>query len=310
MAETLYAVYRDPNRARTVCDELINKGVRPEEISLLVKDQNAIRRGEGGVMLEDTRPTTPMRGTEFRQLDPMGDDMRQLSVPNIDQPLDAELNPAQSDYPGSPRPDASAMSSAPPEAERDYNPGLETDDYNENYEKDRTEATPYEDLPERSLRFSRGYNAVGENSPAPLNVDPDADAYRDADLHHGPGTAHDAAHGATQGAAIGLGVGAAAALVSLLIPGLGLVIGGGALATAAAALAAGTGVGAIAGGLAGWLQENGMNGDSAKRYGEAYDGGAAILAVTLSRPEMTEIVKDLLKSSGALEVETHSAYLA
>src|SRR5258708_2508816 len=47
-------------------------------------------------------------------------------------------------------------------------------------------------------------------------------------------TPQDAGHGAVVGGAVGLGVGALAALGSLFVPGVGVVMGGGALATAIA----------------------------------------------------------------------------
>src|SRR5688572_15374801 len=71
-------------------------------------------------------------------------------------------------------------------------------------------------------------------------------------------TAGDAASGAAKGAGIGLGVGAAAALASMFIPGFGLVMGGGALASALAGLATTTAGGAIAGGATGYLKDQGV----------------------------------------------------
>ena len=57
-------------------------------------------------------------------------------------------------------------------------------------------------------------------------------------------TAADAVRGASQGGTAGLALGALAGLASLFIPGYGLVIGSGALATAAAA-ALGTGAAGV-----------------------------------------------------------------
>ena len=68
-------------------------------------------------------------------------------------------------------------------------------------------------------------------------------------------TPADAALGAEKGAMIGAGVGVLAALAAITIPGLGLVIGGGALVTAIAGAAGATAAGAAAGGIAGYLRD-------------------------------------------------------
>lgn len=330
MAETLYATFSDPDRARTAAEELLARGISADEISLLVKERSHVKESQGGVDLEDTRPTTVLRGTEFSTaLDPLSNDLRQFSVPRIEQGLDVELNPAQDDYPRTGSMSPTELSSTPPSAQRDYNRGLEDDSSNKDYQanvsddmaRDRAsevtrqeelEATPYSDKPKsETLRFSRGYNAIDENSPSGIKVDPDADAYRDADIHVRPdASTGEVAKGVAKGAGIGLGVGAVAAAATLLIPGIGFIIGGGALAAAVAALAAGAGTGAIAGGMAGFLHEHGLPDGTARKYAEVYDGGGAILAVTLARPELRQTVEDVLSASGAQMVETHQAYLS
>jgi hypothetical protein len=292
MSETLYATYADPNRARKAAEQLLSLGVEEAEISLLVKHDDKMRDSREGVDLADTRPTTPMRGTEFQITDdPLGNNLRQSSVPQIERGLDVELNPAQNDYSVTHPRSVEDFSSVQPSQES-------------------LEATPYEDMPgSHSLRFSRGYNAVGDMSPEDVKVDPDADGYRDTDTHLNP-SAHDVAHGAAQGAGIGLGIGAVAALASFLIPGLGLVVGGGALATAAATLVTGTGVGALAGGMAGLLRESGVPEESVNRYATTYDSGGAVLAVTVTNPAMRASIEQTLRTNGPLELETHQAYLA
>ena len=329
MSETLYATYADPNRARKAANELLAIGVKPEELSLLIQHGDDIQRSDVGVDLEDTRPTTPMRGTEFTKgIDPAGEGLRQLSVPRMERSLDVELNPAQNDYPIG-EPGASSYSSAPPAAERDYNKGIESNDYNKDYvadvsddltndsfhdaqrQKEYLEATPSDDSDERSLRFSRGFNALSEDSPEAIKVDPDADAYRDTDPRLKPGaTGHDVAHGVAKGAGIGFGVGAVAALVTLLIPGVGLVVGGGTLAAAATALAAGTGAGAIAGGVTNVLKNQGLSDEAAARYAGTYEEGGAILAVTVTNPDNRASIEQILRANGARELETHRAYLS
>lgn len=157
------------------------------------------------------------------------------------------------------------------------------------------EATPFQDAgdPNDKLRFSRGYNALDGASQ------PEKDA-----------ASSDVAKGVATGASIGLGVGTAAALATMLIPGMGLVIGGGALAAAVTAIAAGTSAGAVAGGLVGYLRDHGVPEGSAKQYSSVFDKGGAILAVTVADPEMRPAVERIMADCGAQAVEAHRAYLA
>ena len=92
-------------------------------------------------------------------------------------------------------------------------------------------------------------------------------------------TGADAAVGAEKGAAIGLGVGALAALASLMIPGFGLVTGGSALALALIGVAEATVGGALAGGVAGFLRDQGVPERIALDSEEAIKNGSAIIAI-------------------------------
>lgn len=94
-------------------------------------------------------------------------------------------------------------------------------------------------------------------------------------------TSADAAEGAKQGAGAGLVVGALAGLASLFIPGYGIVVGGGALATALAA-AAGTAVGgAAAGGVTGYLKDMGVDEKAAVDFDRTIREDGAIIVVHL-----------------------------
>lgn len=92
-------------------------------------------------------------------------------------------------------------------------------------------------------------------------------------------TGADAADAAVTGTGIGLGVGALAALASLMIPGFGIVIGGGALATALAGAAGATAAGAIAGGVTGYLKDQGVPEHVATDYSKAVENGGAFLTI-------------------------------
>lgn len=93
-------------------------------------------------------------------------------------------------------------------------------------------------------------------------------------------TAADAASGSAKGAGIGLAAGALAALAAVFIPGVGLVIGGGALALAAAGLAGTTVAGAIAGGATGFLKDQGLPEHIVESYREVVGSGGAIITVS------------------------------
>ncbi len=108
-----------------------------------------------------------------------------------------------------------------------------------------------------------------------------ADEMESADKGITTTTGADAAAGAAKGAGIGLGVGAVAALVSILIPGVGLVLGGGALATAMAGTAASTAAGAIAGGVTGFLKDQGVPEDQITRFSGHIERGGAIVSISV-----------------------------
>ncbi|MEA2552622.1 MAG: hypothetical protein QOJ65_798 [Fimbriimonadaceae bacterium] len=120
-------------------------------------------------------------------------------------------------------------------------------------------------------------------------------------------TPADAGVGAIKGAAVGLGIGALAALASLLIPGVGLVVGGGALATALGGLLGATGAGAIAGAMTGYLKDQGVEEHVAEQYGQAIAQGGAILAVHVPSGDVDEPkARQLLEKYGATNVNTYA----
>ena len=124
-------------------------------------------------------------------------------------------------------------------------------------------------------------------------------------------TSKDAAAGAAEGAGIGLAVGALAALASLLIPGFGLVIGGGALATAAAAAAGTSAAGAVAGGVAGFLHDQGMDANAASGYAKAVEDGGAIVEVSAPSGDVAiEAIHHLLGKYGADQISEIRAQVA
>ncbi len=115
-------------------------------------------------------------------------------------------------------------------------------------------------------------------------------------------TAADAGAGAAKGAGFGLGVGVLAALACVFIPGVGLVLGGGALAAAIGATAAATGAGAVAGGVTGYLKDQGMEPDLTEQYASSIkDGGAVVSVMTPSNNVDSLTVSAILTKYGALD---------
>lgn len=94
-------------------------------------------------------------------------------------------------------------------------------------------------------------------------------------------TPGDAASGAMKGGAVGLGVGALAAIASLVVPGFGLVVGGGALATAIGGALGTTAAGAVAGGAVGYLKDQGIEDHVAEKYAGELERGGALVSVDL-----------------------------
>ena len=92
-------------------------------------------------------------------------------------------------------------------------------------------------------------------------------------------TTEDAKSGAATGAGIGLVGGTIAALASVFVPGFGIVLGGGALAMALGAVATSTAAGAIAGGVTGYLKDQGVPEHAVEDYGRVLSAGGAMISV-------------------------------
>ncbi|MCB8933351.1 MAG: hypothetical protein M9921_10655 [Fimbriimonadaceae bacterium] len=121
-------------------------------------------------------------------------------------------------------------------------------------------------------------------------------------------TADDAAAGAEVGAGFGLGLGVLAAAATVFIPGVGLVLGGGALGTALAGVAGATAAGAIAGGLTGYLKDQGVGEDMIVRYHETLAASGALIAVTAPSGTVSESkVEGILAKYGGLDVASYAS---
>ncbi|MCE9559138.1 MAG: hypothetical protein K8R88_09320 [Armatimonadetes bacterium] len=116
-------------------------------------------------------------------------------------------------------------------------------------------------------------------------------------------TPADAASGAAKGAGIGLGVGALAALAAVTLPGIGIVLGGGALALAAAGAASSAAAGAVAGGVFGYLKDQNVPSENIEHYESAvHDGGAVLtLNIPMDMNKETEFL-DVIRKYGGVNI--------
>lgn len=114
-------------------------------------------------------------------------------------------------------------------------------------------------------------------------------------------TGADAGAGAAKGLAWGIGLGILAGIASITVPGFGLVVGGGALATAIGAAVGTAGAGAAAGAVTGYLKDQGMDTHVAADYEKVVKSGGALLAVTYPSGNVDErSIRQVLEKYGAV----------
>ncbi len=112
-------------------------------------------------------------------------------------------------------------------------------------------------------------------------------------------TPQDAAAGAAVGTGVGLVAGLLAAAAAVMIPGVGLVVGGGILAGAFGMAAATTAAGAAVGGVAGYLRDMGMPEHAAENVSDRLREGDYLLTVSVDPVRYDEIKQLLLKYNAA-----------
>jgi len=119
-------------------------------------------------------------------------------------------------------------------------------------------------------------------------------------------TPADTGKGLAEGAGIGLGVGVLAVLASAVIPGVGLVLGGGALASALAVAGTATAGGAIIGGVTGYLIDQGVPANTANKYVSHVEAGGSLVEVHLPSGKVDETEgRDILNKYGAAEINAY-----
>ncbi len=108
-------------------------------------------------------------------------------------------------------------------------------------------------------------------------------------------TPQDAAAGAAVGSGVGLVAGILLGAAALAVPGVGLVLAGGALATAMGAAAATAAAGAVAGGVAGYLRDMGMPEQAAQQIADRLHEGDYLLSVVADSSRYDDLKQLLLK---------------
>ena len=154
----------------------------------------------------------------------------------------------------------------------------------------------------------RAAMASGDMNPLDQGGPDSAASNTDVAAKHGISTTtpEDAGEGAVKGTGIGLGVGILASLAALAVPGVGLVLGGGALAAALGATALTAGAGAIAGGATGYLKEQGVPGEVAERYHGTVQSGGAVLSVNLPSGDVDQATaQSVLSKYGASDMNAY-----
>lgn len=121
-------------------------------------------------------------------------------------------------------------------------------------------------------------------------------------------TGDDAAVGAAKGAGIGLGVGVLAAIASVFVPGVGLILGGGALATALAGGGATILAGTATGAVVGFLRDQGIPEEMATHYSSRFVQGGAILAIAIPSGKLSGgEIEGILAKYGAENIATYNS---
>ncbi len=112
-------------------------------------------------------------------------------------------------------------------------------------------------------------------------------------------TPQDAAAGAAVGGGVGLVAGLLAAAAAVMIPGVGLVLGGGILAGALGVAAATTAAGAAVGGVTGYLRDMGMPEQAAANINDRLREGDYLMTIAVDPTRYDEIKQILLKYNAA-----------
>lgn len=140
-----------------------------------------------------------------------------------------------------------------------------------------------------------------------LRVDGRHDEGAEKKAEHGitTTTVKDAAEGAKKGAGVGAVLGVLGGLASLFIPGYGIVIGSGALATAVGSAIGATAAGAAAGGTTGYLKDMGVEAAVAEEFDNTIKNDGAVVAINTSDKGLTEArATEIMQKYGAVRISS------
>lgn len=270
MSTTLYATFRDLDNAERAAGALLDYGVRPEDLSLVrMHDNKVITTPPDAVATHGSVGAVGSSG-----IDASGHSAAAYG----DEPAMAGGR-FGADAVGLGDTTGMYGAEAVTKREEEYVAGTS-----------RASDTDYDTLSSGNVMDEEGYSP---ETAAKSGITPTTPA--------------DAGAGAIKGAGIGLGVGAIAALVSIFVPGFGLIAGGGALATALAGFAATTGAGAIAGAITGYLKDQGMDSHVAEEYGQAVSEGGALMSIAVpSGPVDESTARSIFEKYAALNVTDYA----
>lgn len=311
MAQTLYASFNDASLAEKAAGALLDHGARNEDISIVARDEDSFnttdttRRDYVGhsATLEERRTTTTRdfdHGNDAVNAGASAWDATKAAGNKVAEGTD-RLAAGVSRAFGA---DRAADNLEQTADERSDRAAIRMDQSRGEF-NEAVDATPNDN---RSTYETRTYDTDSDTNTTYVNHSTgDGDATEQAAKQGlSTTTAGDAAAGAAKGAGIGLGVGALAALASLAIPGFGLVVGGGALATALAGAAGATAAGAVAGGVHGYLKDQGVPDQIASDYDSAIQNGGALLSVHVPSNDLDEATcREILAKYGASNVNTY-----
>jgi hypothetical protein len=281
MSNTIYASFNDAVLAEKAAGALLDHGVLSQHISLVRNHQGPERIYDGVVEVPAVDPGSGIT----------------VGGPGVVSPTGSAGIPNWRSMSGIDEPESSGFGAAPSPG---YNQGTSVDE-----EINREEGEP--NMGRLAAAYPSGVASTGGVFPSGLTGEAGYDTAMGTSSPIEPEevakygisttTPADAGSGALKGTGVGLGVGILAALASLMIPGVGLVVGGGALAIALGGLAASAGAGAAAGAVYGYLKDQGMEEPIARDYSQIVQNGGALLAVQYpSGPvEETEIRQILTK---------------
>lgn len=311
MGNTIYASFNDPSLAEKAAGALLDHGVRPEDISVVRSQDGSIETTHYGT---NSTYATSDGDNDLKNAGDAAYGGAHVAGHKVAEMGDRAAG-AVADAFGADRAAANYRAAADVQdfkADRDAHAAR--GEFNDAIDAP-SETGLYSNTPPAATIGSETRAWDPDPTSASRNDVVDASGDTEASAKHGISTttSADAGAGALKGTAWGAGIGAVAALASVLVPGFGLVLGGGALAAAIGGFAATTGAGAIAGAVTGYLKDQGVDEHIAEHYDNAIAGGGALLAVTVPSGDVSEEEANmLLNKYGATNVNAYASkgYLA